>query len=440
MGRNLALVALLVCASCAPRDGLDLTAMMDPQACASCHPEAFREWSGSMHAASSDDPVFQGLVRLGQDTTGGALGSLCAGCHAPAALAAGATVDATNIDEVPRYLRGVTCWACHAIDGVTALHNGGLTRTNESVVYGGIVDPLDTPAHRSEPSGLLGGLAMESSDACGACHDVQAGDVPIEHTYGEWAGSLFGPSSRTPVSCASCHMLSRDGVAADVPDAPPRRIHDHAFPGVDVTLTTWPERDAQLAGIARDLAPAISAKLCVTPGGGGAQVEVTLDNVEVGHSIPSGITHARRLWVQVVARSGTDELLVSGRFAPGEVVSPDNDPSLWVLRSHLYDADGVETPAPWLAASIESELLTPSVTNDPNDPRFYHARSRTWNVPGNPDQVDVSVHFEPLGLDALDVLIGAGYLDPAVRDRMPRHHLDRLDRTWRTADGWGCVP
>ncbi|HVV83939.1 MAG TPA: multiheme c-type cytochrome [Kofleriaceae bacterium] len=426
-------------ASCA-RDSIDREALLDPGTCASCHPAQHAEWAGSMHAASADDPIFRALLRYGQRTTGGALGSLCVGCHAPAALAAGATTDGTDLDQVPARLRGVGCWACHSIDAVTALHNGGVERADDGVERGGIADPVDTPAHLSARTRLLAGDRVESSDACGACHDVHVGDVAIEASYAEWAGSTFGPTGAVPVSCATCHMFGRDGVAAALPDLPTRRLHDHGFAAIDQALLPWPGADVQAAAIARDLAPALSSKLCVVPAAGGVEVQVTLDNVQVGHAFPSGVTHSRRVWVEVEATAGEETLFASGRFAPGEPVSAAADPSLWLLGSTFLGADGQVVAFPWQAAAVDSELLPPSVTTDPLDPRFYHQRTHSYRVSGVPDDVTIAVHVEPVGLDQLDALIASGDLDPAVRERMPRRTLVSLARAWHHADGYGCVP
>lgn len=435
-------VALAIfCASCA-RDAIDAEALRDPAACASCHPDHTREWAASMHAYASDDPVFLALERLGQRATGGALGDLCVRCHAPAALADGATRDQLDLDALPRRLRGVGCWACHAIDDVTALHNGALARADDGVMRGGgLAHAMDTPAHGSTRSRWLDGDAIESSDACGACHDVVTpGGVAVESTYAEWAGSVFGPGGALPVSCITCHMMGRAGRAADVPGAPPRRVHDHGFPGVDEALTPWPGRAEQAAGIDRDLRAALSSRLCVIPGARGIGVDVTLDNLQVGHAFPSGVTHARRFWVEVRAEAAGAVLLESGRFAPGQPVSAATDPALWLFGSRFLDGDGAEVRYVWEAAALRSELLLPSVTIDPGDPRYYHARTRRWDVVGDVDRVELTVHLEAIGLDVLDDLIDAGELDPAVRAAMPRRTLPTLARTWTRDLGWGCVP
>lgn len=422
------------------RTSIEPEALLDPASCASCHPEQYAEWAGSMHAYSSDDPVFSALVTYGQRTTNGALASLCAGCHAPTAVAVGATVDGADMTGVPRYLHGVGCTACHTIDAVTALHNGGLHRADDGVMRGGIGDPVATPAHGSARTPLLAGAYNESSEACGACHDVQVGDAAIEATYAEWAGSVFGPTGPLPVSCTQCHMLGRDGVAAKLPGMPVRRLHDHGFPGIDQTLIPWPGKAEQEQGIARDLKSALSSKLCVGPAGGGVEVQVTLDNLQVGHAFPSGVTHSRRVWVEVAATTGAQTLMSSGHFAPGEVVSAANDPLLWRLGSKFRGADGSLVEVPWLAKVVESDLLLPTVTTDPLDPRYYHAKTRTYPVTGVPERVELTVHVEPIGLDVLDLLISTGDLAPEIRAAMPRRTLPTLSKTWRHADGFGCAP
>ena len=105
--------ALLGLAGCAGGDDapgsdagvtvLDAEALQDPQACASCHPDHVREWSGSMHAYASDDPVFLAMNARAQRETNGAVGSFCVNCHAPMAVRTGATQDGLNLETLPPF-------------------------------------------------------------------------------------------------------------------------------------------------------------------------------------------------------------------------------------------------------------------------------------------------------------------------------------------------
>jgi hypothetical protein len=275
---------------------------------------------------------------------------------------------------------------------------------------GGLRDPVDTPAHESRYSALLDAGKPGSSAMCGSCHDVVLPNgLAIESTYAEWNASLFA----TSLSCSGCHMFSQG----------PRR-HDHSFPGIDVAVTPWPGIAEQRQLIERDLRPALLSKLCVQPTGGGVEVAVTLDNAQVGHAFPSGTTHARRLSVELVAETAG-------------VATPVPDP--WVLRSRFF-RDGEEVQFAWEATAIDSELLLPGSTLDPAAPGFYHARTRTFRLAGRPDNIRMSVHEQPIGLDLLEELVGSGDLDPAVIAASTTHALDSARREWRAADGFGCVP
>ncbi len=422
-----ALAALAACASCADRDAVDRDALMDPAYCASCHPDHYREWQGSMHAYASEDPVFVAIEGLGQDDTGGAIGTLCLGCHAPMAVWSGAATTAAELDGLPRAMLGVTCYACHQIDAVEGDANGALHYAGDGAFRGATADPVDTPAHGQIYAALADGTRRESAGACGACHDVKVpGGVHLERTFAEWRDSVFAADGPGFLSCGACHMPGRDGLAADVAGAPQRRLHDHRMPGIDVALSPWPETAAQLAGIQRDLGAALMSALCVTPEAGLSAV-VTLDNIQIGHAWPSGVTHARRAWVEL--RAFTEDA--------AEPVWTDD---AWRFGTHLYDADGAPVADPWHAAEVGGELLPFAVTADPSDPRFYHAVNRTYVIPAAADRVELRVLIQPVGLDVLDRLIAAGRLDPDVRDRMPTHEVTHAARTWRRTDGYGCAP
>src|SRR5689334_3928162 len=81
--------------------------LRDPQTCKDCHQDQFADWAGSMHAYSSKDPVFIAMNKRGQRETNGALGTFCVKCHAPLAVATGATTDGLNLDQLPDSMKGV---------------------------------------------------------------------------------------------------------------------------------------------------------------------------------------------------------------------------------------------------------------------------------------------------------------------------------------------
>ncbi len=70
----------------APRPTFTAEQLRDPTQCKSCHATHYADWSRSMHAYASEDPVFLAMNARGQRETGGKLGTFCVQCHAPVAV------------------------------------------------------------------------------------------------------------------------------------------------------------------------------------------------------------------------------------------------------------------------------------------------------------------------------------------------------------------
>jgi hypothetical protein len=179
--------------------------LMDPEACASCHPSHVAEWSMSMHAHASSDPVFLAMNKRGQEETGGTLGDFCVKCHAPVASALGLTKNGDGLESLPTYAQGVTCYFCHSVADVSADHNNGLVLADDGVLRGPIEHPVKGAAHRMKYSALHDRLRPESSDLCGSCHDVVLDNgLALERTALEWRASAFAPGQAlTPTAVAS---------------------------------------------------------------------------------------------------------------------------------------------------------------------------------------------------------------------------------------------
>jgi hypothetical protein len=416
--------------------------LQDPASCQSCHGDHYREWSGSMHAYASDDPLFLAMNKRAQRDTGGAIGDLCVRCHAPMALRTGATRDGTDMDKVPQALKGVTCYFCHSTTSVDGTNDAPLTLASDDVLRAGIADPMKTTAHDSRYSPLHDRDRIESAGLCGACHDVTlTSGLPIEQTYVEWKGALYAHDvAGQRLTCGACHMPGSDGLAANLPNAPTRRVHDHSVPGVDIALTPFPQTDAQRAGVQANLDPALVAKLCVQPPTAGDTVAVTLDNAFVGHDWPSGAVHDRRAWVEVTAYQGASTIFTSGAVPDGTSVDALTDPNLWLLKADLLDSQQNKVKFMWQATSENNVSLPVALTNDPNDPRYYHSVTKTYPVPPEADRVDIQVHIAPVALEVIDDLIASGDLDPSYRAKLPVFTLAGTHLEWTTAKGFGCVP
>jgi len=439
---------LLSCAACDDGEGdrtyLEPAALMDPQSCAGCHPDHVREWSGSMHAYASDDPVFLAMNARGQRETSGELGHFCVQCHAPMALRTGATTDGLNLAELPQHLKGVTCYFCHSVDEVLGDHNNALHLMDDGVMRGSLSDPHPSSPHRVAYSPLHDRSRPESAALCGSCHDVVTPtSVHLERTFAEWRASLYAKQERgSQLTCGQCHMEGRDGTAAVGSGLPARRVHDHSMPGVDVALTDFPERDAQRAGVQRALDASLITRLCVKPYAGGVEATLSLDNAFAGHAWPSGSAHIRRAWAEITAyAAGGQVLYQSGAVPPAEAVGLSLDPDLWEIRDHAFDASGNETYMFWEVMSKEGDLLPPAVTNNPADPAFYHAIERSYRVPDQiPERIAARVHIRPVDFDLVDDLVASGDLDAAIRSQLTTFTLGPSEVEWTPDRGFTCVP
>ena len=438
--KRAAVAAVVLLAACKPP--LTAEELLDPEACAECHAEHYRQWSGSMHAYAADDPVFLAMNQRGQEETDGALGDFCIRCHAPMALELGETTDGTNAADLPQHLKGVTCAFCHRTEDVTEDHNNGLVMSSDDgLMRGGIDDPVATHAHDSAYSPLHDRLQGDSASLCGSCHDVVTpAGVHLERTFEEWRGSVFSHEGLSQLTCGNCHMRGYDGPAFTGEGAPTRRVHEHQMVGVDVAITDWPERDEQLQMVQEDLDTTLYASMCVRPSDGLFDVEVTLENVAAGHAFPSGTAQDRRVWVEVRAWADDTEVLSSGVVADGEPLTDLVDPFLWRIGDRILDEDGQEVHMFWDAVEVDSDLLPASTTLDPTDPDYIHWVQRTYPIVTlPPTRVEMRVRMRPIGLDVMQSLVDSGHLDAAYLAEIPTFDLAATVLTW-DGDLGSCVP
>ena len=457
---SLAGTALVVVGCACGPSHLTREQLLDPATCGTCHPNQFLEWSGSMHAYASDDPVFRAMNARGQRETGGQLGSFCVQCHAPMAVRENATIDGTNLDAVDSKLHGVTCFFCHSVDAVDGTHNDPLHLAADFTMRGEYSDPVPNSAHPSIYSSLIDRDQFSSAGLCGSCHDIvvphdlatdpQAsncvvGDAgagtpcgpSIERTFTEWRGSAF--ASAEGQTCSNCHMVDshlnepiavRTSLESTSSSGLPTRIsHRHHFPAVDVALTPGFPQAALLLQNTQDFLNTIfQGALCVSEVGGSSpsQIRVILDNVAAAHDVPSGAGQDRRLWVEVVASQNGSVIYQSGVVPAGSAVTSISDPDLWLIRDCLLTSQGAGTHNFWEAASDESNAIPVQTTFNKLDPAFYNTHiiqnyprdpSKFFN--GQPDHVTMRVLFQPIGYDVVDDLIGCGDLSAAVRSSMP---------------------
>jgi hypothetical protein len=426
--------------------------LLDPETCRECHETHYREWAGSMHAYAAEDPVFLAMNRRGQEATEGALGSFCVNCHAPLAVREGATVDGLNLDEVPSELKGVTCYFCHNVDAVEGTHGNPLRLSNDQTFRGGIAEPVDNTAHRSEYSELFATQRLESAALCGSCHDVVTpsppapAEVALERTFSEWQASIFSPpqalDDTAALSCNGCHMRPFPGeVVADAPGVRPRTRHAHDFPGVDVAVSPFPHTgdetldavigEQQTEAVRSFLDSTLRIEICVlTRFTGDASIRVTLDNAAAGHNFPSGAAQDRRLFVELRAfdEGASEAFYESGVRPDGAAAAELDDPDLWLLRDRIFDAEGEEVHLFWEAASYRAATIGVATSPDPLDPGYLAGHAvrefpATGVLPRAPARVTLRVRLEPIGREVLADLVESGHLADEVLERMPTHDL-----------------
>ena len=432
------------CGSGSASSTLSQSALMDPLACQSCHPVQYQEWSGSMHAYATDDPVFRAMNQRAQRESNNALGTFCVNCHAPVAVHEGKT-DGTNLDGLAQPLKGVTCYFCHSIESVTGTHNNPLTLASNGSLFGPFADPVPGSPHNVSYARLLDGATSDSANACGSCHDIQnLQGAHVERTFAEWTTTTL---SQTPggQSCAQCHMLASDGAVSTTTPSKVRRVHSHMFPAVDLAVGDFPAADAgngitpqnaaQQAAATAFLATAIQQTLCLNPVT--HKLLLTLDNVGAsGHSWPSGATPDRRAWVELTAYQGGNVIYASGNTdaigafpsaLPFEASSPD--PDLWLIRDCIYDASGSEVQMFWQAATVgPSDQLPGLLIQNVNDPTTFQTHfmlqyPSATTLPATPDEVKVTVHLQAIGDDVLASLVQSGDLDASVPPQIARYAL-----------------
>jgi hypothetical protein len=388
--------------------------LQDPETCRDCHPKQYAEWSGSMHAYASDDPLFVALNKKGQDAK---IGSFCVKCHAPMAVHAGYYDGRLDPGTLPKKLHGVTCYFCHNVDAVLDTHDNPLHLADDVAMRGEYADTVTNKAHHSLYSTFVDRDNTDSAKMCGSCHDiVNRNAAHIERTYAEWQESVF--STLGGNTCSQCHMAqSAVEPIAEGPDVTGvfgRRRHDHQFPAVDLALIDWPQADAQRASVQALLDTELQSSLCVRgfENMPGASIMIVVDNVAGGHHWPSGAAQDRRFWFEVIAYKNGSPIYQSGVVpqgsAPTELTS---DADLWLLRDCMFDSSGKETHNFWDAASFETNALPAQLTFVQSDPRYYQShifqnypRAVDKKLPDYPDRVTLRALLQPFPLDLFDEL------------------------------------
>ncbi len=231
-------------------------------ACATCHPDHFREWSVSQHAYAQMSPVFNALHGKILQLTNGTNGDFCIRCHTPVGMNLEEPEFMSNMERNPTSREGVTCIVCHRLENAYGKVSGRL-----AIVEGDLFDPVFGPTGDAELQRVIesdefsvntergkSGRAIHTravrfaqigtSGFCGTCHDVNLiNGFRLEEAFSEYKVT---EAAKTGVSCQDCHMGKEPGVASGYDEAPaamvggkpttPRKRTNHMFAGPDYSV------------------------------------------------------------------------------------------------------------------------------------------------------------------------------------------------------------
>lgn len=427
----------------ASKEGPFAKGFASPEDCKSCHPAHYAQWRVSNHAYALEDPVFRAMVALGQSDTEGELGDFCVECHAPVASRTGqsevtqddAGVYRQDLGFDARARHGISCDVCHTLTKVGSVRtNADFDTVTDGMRRASISDPEPNDFHDSEF-----GMQFGESDMCGPCHNVFneffSEPVRLESTFREWRVSRFNGSK----SCQDCHMPESQGPAAV--GGPDRAIHDHTMVGVDVSLL--PPKDFPGYDELRQATTELlrgAADWTAAWDAASARFTLRIENL-AGHSLPSGATADREMWVELRVRdaegkvafeSGTLDARGDLKQASDETtLEPGADPQLALFRQRMLFDPALEGKSGevhdvhflWEPNSIDENLIaatgTASVEYDLSTlrPGQYEVRARLL--------------FRSFPPYLLRKLVDLGLLDPKVPDRVPTVEMKKLSQTIR---------
>lgn len=342
---------------------------IDPETCGACHPTHFEEWQGSIMHYTAMSPVFNAFELTVRKLTAGLVApngdapNFCIQCHSPTGV---------FNDELPDYIdqqnaaparsslsavsrEGLSCDFCHTVQGPDieksflgdGIANMSLLFEPSMTKVGPIHEPSQSAYHDS-----IGSDYIQSSEFCGACHDVRI-PVPdlvtgepfqrLENLFTEWQegpyNSADNPFGRV-VRCQDCHMslypLTEPGVFPYIRlgvgvDAPLRPHAIHAFTAASAPLfdsPRFPTTDSDKKGLwgfplgqeqrrRQMLRAACTLTLEGTPTSlstdvGVIPVRVVVTNVGAGHRVPTGFSQERQVWIELIVRDDVGVIYESG--------------------------------------------------------------------------------------------------------------------------------
>lgn len=356
-----------------------------------------------MHAFGGVDPLMLAMSELAKEEAGDEVGASCRECHSPALVRQQRWLAAGNVPSEQHPLEdlemdGVNCDVCHSISIVPPV--GDIAFLHDVDPRGPKLAGISTPTRNSFHESLEDD-SFRTSIQCASCHQVNASNgTGLENTHKEWEGSVL---SGMGIECQDCHMPAYQGRAAV--DGPTRTVHRHLMVGPDYAYEPFRGVDlaAQKEAIRTLMRNAVVADLTVPPTlppSGDFTARVTVTNAFTGHAIPSGVSFAREMWIELVVRDASNRVIhSSGELLPnGDLPA---DPDLVKFGAVMRDAEGNPTFFTWRGVTIDESALL----------QYSRSRTATYliDVPASPPvQVPLTVQarlrFRPVSPAMVRVL------------------------------------
>lgn len=232
------------------------------QACKTCHPRQYDEWSVSQHAYAQLSPVFNAMQGEINKRTNGTFGDFCIRCHTPVGMATGEPILTANENRSAVSQEGITCIVCHRVNQPVGKVSG-----RRPIVAGDLLEPVMGPTGGEEVQRVIDDpdfkvttekegvgrpihtdaerfFQLTESGFCGSCHDVTLPNgFRLEEAFSEYK---LSPAAARGESCHDCHMGKVPGVAGGYHTGPAavvggkptreRRIANHMFVGPDYPI------------------------------------------------------------------------------------------------------------------------------------------------------------------------------------------------------------
>ncbi len=307
---------------------MKISRFISAETCGECHSKIYNEWRDSLHNLAHKDEIYREVALKtlqGADSKEEKMeAEMCVKCHIPIGFVSNKpskTSEDTTLDVETPSGEGVQCDYCHSTLKITKRYNNGLF-----VVPGnGEEDPGTKrgPYEDSESDFHQTAFSKPHKEAsfCGSCHNVKhvAFGTNLETTFDEWEKSPYNSQDNSKrVTCQGCHMYQREGFpatgmtkrpknkgfASDEETIEREHIATHYFMGGNSYINS--DKDKQKMVEAR-LKNAATLGIDIKK----KEIVVKVTNSGAGHSIPTGLTNLREMWLEVTVFNKKGEEIYS---------------------------------------------------------------------------------------------------------------------------------